>query len=417
MSDTLHDTVTTAYLRGDELVLEDFTERDPDVVAFARESEDVELAVHRCLGMGARALRLAGATLDAQLVEHRFDALATGLGHAIDGFARSIDETTEKLLGEESGALATALEAWLEDVTSKLDATFDETSKRSAIAKLEGVLAKARSEQVTAMRGLLDPENDESPLAGWRREIVRAVERQGKALEDAIDGLREQLRLDEAVAAEAARGTQKGRDFESDVVDAVTEIVRHLQDVPEHTGDVVGSAGTKVGDVVVTVSPAQTPGRTVRYVLEAKDRRMTLKGALDELDRALANRDADAAVMVFAGRAVCPVDEPFQWFDARAVVVLDRETLDPHALRLACLWARWTACRESAEAVEGIDTARIAALIDQARLALRTATAIRGSHTKAKRAIDDAGRQLDTIVFDVEAALDELQAEVAGARQ
>jgi hypothetical protein len=31
-------------------------------------------------------------------------------------------------------------------------------------------------------------------------------------------------------------------------------------------------------------------------------------------------------------------------------------------------------------------------LIDQARRTLKTATTIRGSHTKAKKAIDDAGR-------------------------
>ncbi len=36
----LHETITTAYIQGDELVLEEFRERDPDVVAFVREAED-----------------------------------------------------------------------------------------------------------------------------------------------------------------------------------------------------------------------------------------------------------------------------------------------------------------------------------------------------------------------------------------
>jgi hypothetical protein len=312
MTDLHTAAVTTAYLSGNELVLEDFHETDPDVVAYVRESDSAEDAAHRCLAMGARALRLAGATLDAQLVEHRFETMTSELGHTITTFAHDIDETAEKLLGEESGTLMTALEGWLEDVTAALGATFDEKSKTSAIAKLETVLETARKEQVTSVRALLDPENDESPLAGWRREIVKAVERTGSDLEEAIVALREQLAIDDAVAAEAACGTQKGRDFEAEVVDCVTEIVRHLEDVPEHTGDVVGSTGGKVGDVVVTVNPASTPGRTVRYVLEAKDKRMTLKATLEELDQALANRDADAAVMVFASSACCPVSEPFQ---------------------------------------------------------------------------------------------------------
>ncbi len=125
-------------------MLEDFVERDPDVVAFVRETDDAELAVHRCLEMGARALRLAGATLDTQLVEHRFETMTSELGHSITVFARNVDETAEKLLGEENGTLMTALEGWLEDVSSALGATFDESSKTSAIAKLEAVLERAR---------------------------------------------------------------------------------------------------------------------------------------------------------------------------------------------------------------------------------------------------------------------------------
>lgn len=410
---TLHEKVTTAYVQSDELVLDDFHETDTEVVAFVRMADDAEAAVHRCLEMGARALGLAGATLDTQLVEHRFETMTSELGRAVAKFAENVDDTAEKLLGEEGGSLKTALEGWLEDVTSTLDATFDETSKRSAIAKLENVLERARTEQVRSVRALLDPENEESPLADWRREIVKTIEGQGRALDESIGKLREQLAIDEAVAVEAARGTQKGRDFESEVVDRVTEIVRHLEDVPEHTGDVAGSTGGKVGDAVVTVNPAQTPGRSVRYVLEAKDKRMTLKAALAELDAAMENRDAEAGVMVFASQAICPLGDSFQWFDHKAIVVLDRDTLDTHALRLACSWARWTACRESAEACEEIDLARISALIDQARRTLKTATAIRGSHTRAKKAIDDAGRQLDELSGEIDEALDLLEGEIA----
>ena len=53
----LHTTVTTAYVPGDELVVEDFHESDGDVVALVRDSGEAEDAVHRCLAMGARALR------------------------------------------------------------------------------------------------------------------------------------------------------------------------------------------------------------------------------------------------------------------------------------------------------------------------------------------------------------------------
>jgi hypothetical protein len=123
----------------------------------------------------------------------------------------------------------------------------------------------------------------------------------------------------------------------------LTAIVVAYEDVPEHVGNELGSDSTKVGDIVVTLDPVHTPGRTVRYVIEAKDKSMTVKKGLDELEAAMRNRDADAGGMVFANQSECPVKQPFQWFDHKAFVVLDKDEPDESAFRLACLWARWTA--------------------------------------------------------------------------
>ena len=412
MTTELHETVTTAYLQGDELVLEEFRESDPDVVALVRESDDAELAVHRCLGMGARVLRLAGATLDTQLVEHRFDEMTDDLGRSVDEFAKRVDESAEKLLDEESGELTKALNAWLDEVTSTLDATFDESSKKSAIAKLENVLKSAREEQIESMRLLLDPANTASPLATWRTQIVDTVEKQGKDIAKAINELRERVVLEEAVADEAEKGTQKGRAFEAIVLDEVTEIVRHLEDTVEHTGDVTGNSG-KVGDLVVTIDSRFTPGRIAKYVIEVKDKPLSQKDALAELDAAMANRDADAGIIVFAHAKQCPVKAPFQWFDHKALVVLDKDELDPLALRLACTWARWMATREALGEADTVDTVRILGLLDDARRSLKLATAVKGSHTKAKTAIAQAGQQLDEMTAEITAKLAEIDAEVS----
>jgi hypothetical protein len=408
----LHETVTTVYLQGDAVVLEEFRETDPDVVAFVREAEDRELAVHRCLEMGARALRLAGATLDSQLVEHRFGEMTGELGRSVDEFAKRVDESAEKLLGEESGELTTALTAWLDEVTRTLDATFDESSKKSAIAKLENVLRSAREEQVESMRLLLDPANAGSPLATWRTQIVETVEKQGREIEKAIGELREKVVLEEAVAAEAEKGTQKGRTFEHVVLDEVTEIIRHLEDTVEHTGDLTGASG-KVGDLVVKIDPRYTPGRSASYVIEVKDKALSQKDALAELEAAMANRDADAGIIVFARAKQCPVKAPFQWFDHKALVVLDKDELDPLALRLACAWARWTATREAVGEADTVDTVRILGLLDDVRLSLRLASAVKGSHTKAKTAIAQAGQQLDEMTAEIAAKLTEIDAEVS----
>ncbi len=118
---------------------------------------------------------------------------------------------------------------------------------------------------------------------------------------------------------------------------------------------------------------------------------------------------------MFASQAACPGREPFQWFDHKPLVVLDKDELDPCALRLACLWARWTARRGDAEGSDTIDPARVQSLIEAARLSLRTATAIKGDHTKARTAIDQASSHLVGLVDDLKGTLDQLEAEICAA--
>ncbi len=138
---------------------------------------------------------MAGATLDSEFVEHRFEEMTSELDRSIEDFAKRVDESAESLLDDEEGKLALALRTWLDEVEKTLDATFDETSKKSAIAKLENVLEAARKEQVKSVKQLLDPDNDESPLCRWRSEIVKTVKDQGKSIEEALDDLREQLQV------------------------------------------------------------------------------------------------------------------------------------------------------------------------------------------------------------------------------
>jgi hypothetical protein len=51
------------------------------------------------------------------------------------------------------------------------------------------------------------------------------------------------------------------------------------------------------------------------------------------------------AIAVFARSEQSPTKVPFQPFDNKVVVVLDKEAPDKLALRLACCWARWIARR------------------------------------------------------------------------
>ena len=54
-------------------------------------------------------------------------------------------------------------------------------------------------------------------------------------------------------------------------------------------------------------------------------------------------------------------------------------------------------------------------LIDAARRSLKTATTIKGSHTKAKTAIDQASGQLKGLVDELQDTLDALELEIASS--
>lgn len=398
----------TVFLDEGSIIVEHLEISDPDTVAFVGASDDPAIAIVRCIEMGARVLRLANATVDTQVVEHRFNDMTQSLDRSVDALARRIDDSARSLLDEDDGELAVALRGWLAEVTSVLGETFDETSKKSAIAKLETLLESARAEQVSSVRRLLDPENEDSPLFRWRTDIVAEVRERSETVERLLNDLSFRLGIEQGEAATIDRTAVKGFDFEDIVYTVVEEIVTPLQDVPSLVGNEVGAAAAKVGDIVVDVDPSSAYGEA-RFVLECKDRSVPLKKALDELDVAIANRDAQAGLMVFSSLDVAPGTEPFQWFDRRAIVVLDKDDLDPHALRLACLWARWVAKRDLSTGGEGLDLERLHAVLEGARRGLRSASAVRSSHTQAKKAIEQAGRQFDALLADVETALDELQ--------
>lgn len=406
---TVHATQSSAVFIGDdELVVGNLRITDPDTIAFVGSSDDPELALVRCVEMGARVLRLANATVDTQVVEHRFDQMTRSLDRSVDELARRIDDSAHALLDDETGELAAALRGWLADVTETLGATFDETSKKSAIAKLETLLESARAEQVAAVRRLLDPEASESPLHRWRTEIVGEVRDRGEALERLLNDLAFRLGVGQGEAETIEKTAIKGFGFEDVVYAAVESIAAPLQDVPSQVGNDVGSAGAKVGDIVVDVDSAFARG-DARFVVECKDRSLPLKKALDELDLAMTNRDAQAGVMVFSSQEVAPGTEPFRWFDRRAIVVLDKDEVDPNALRLAYLWGRWVVTREASSTIGEVDVDRLLTVIEDAARTLKTASTVRGSHTQARKAIDQAGRQFDALLADVQASLDELE--------
>jgi hypothetical protein len=117
---TIAPAAPSVLVDADGLIVVSLTITDSDAIGFVTASDDPELALIRCVEMGARVLRLANATVDTQVVENRFDEMTRSPDRSVDQLADRIDESARGLLDEENGELAAALRTWLSDLTEVL---------------------------------------------------------------------------------------------------------------------------------------------------------------------------------------------------------------------------------------------------------------------------------------------------------
>lgn len=394
------------------LHLDGFEERDPEVVNFVAASDDAESAVHRIQQVGARALGLAQTSIDANLVKTEFDEMSRGFDGKLGETVERISKVSSALLDEETGELARALKEFANQLDELLDDTFDEDSKKSVLAKFDRILEDAAKRQVDAVKRVVDPDDPDSPLGRHRREIVKTVKEMGETLGKALAEVSEKIAVTKVQMEMSEKTASKGFAFEDVVHDAVSRVATSHGDLAEHVGNLPGASGTKAGDEVVTLCLDDTFGTTARYALELKDRRLGQTATFEELERAMANRDASVAIAVFSRQQNAPTSSSFAYWGNYAIVVLDKDLLDDGALRLACLWARWTVRRQLSDDGSELSLDRIAGLIDDARRALDRVTTVRRCHTSATKRISEATIQVDDMATEVETALDAIAAEI-----
>jgi len=389
--------------------ISDLIERGPEVVRLVADADDAAEAVHRCLRVGAVALRASSASVDIDLVERSFGGLASRLGEQVTTAVKQIDEATRGLLDADDGALHTTLTEFHTTLDDMLGKTFDPESKVSALARIEALVEEILERQADRLRKLVVIDGDDSPLARLKVEILTGVKDQVGDVTKALRDVSLHLGITEATAEVYEQGTAKGRDYESAVHDCIAGLAAQHGDAAERTGDSTGASARKVGDEVVTINRDDTLGRDLKVVFEMKARKRGMNVILDELDAAMANRDARAGVAVFRDQGVAPTSVPFHYSDDKAVAVFDPATEDDAAMRLAYMWARWVARRRaSGGESEGIDHERVKRLLDDAGRALGYAKQIRSRHTTARKAIDQADDvlgKLDSGVGDALTAL------------
>jgi hypothetical protein len=414
---TLRRPETTIHVEQGRLVVEHLVVTDRDVITLVEavpEDERAEL-VARALAVGCRGLMTMGFGIDVASVDGRVrqtlvsvaDEAERRIGDLLDtateAFAKQFDPEQRTSLTARAMAEFAALQ---QELLGRLDPAVEGSATTTFLSRLAELVGHD-GDLERRLAEALDPDADGSALA----RLDSSLDERFSQLRDLII---HQRGVEEGRASEAARGTAHGLAYEDQVEDWARAWASRVGGcIVERTGLAAGDigAGTKVGDVVVTLPTGR------RIAIEAKNQATIglggKDGILKELDRAMDNRRADAAVCV-SGRDAFPSEVgPLGLYGNRILVVDDDGTLTSVALTLAQA-ATIVASDGGAKTVDlamvGDEVISIRKLADQLRTARTALTGVRKSIEGLSDTLGEVRTDLLDRVSNIERAL------VAGAR-
>jgi hypothetical protein len=409
---------------GDRVAVDGLVVEDECAVRLVREREqngdDPVRTVLDAVEIGARVLDREQAGANAEFVKTEFEKASREVQHEFTEQARTIAQFFEQqftaVFDEEDGQLTKELERRFGDGST--------TSVQNRIREaLADTMAKSREDLVRQFSAA----DERNPLADFKTAAVQQIHQAAarsdatqRALLEKMAELEKQmqaLRLEkeklEEVEAERERGTAKGRTFEEAVADALDAIANGQGDVAEAVGDLKEATG-KVGDVVVSIDACNGPSRG-RIVVEAKDSRLSKPKALEELDRALAERSADVAVLVVPSDDEVPAKmQQLREYNGDKLVVAHDPEAGSLPLEVAYRLARARVLMKRSDA-DGIDAGAVRDTAERALAALTEERRIKNQLTGAKTGIDKAYALVDEMSARVRALLGEIDTLVRGA--
>ncbi|HSD76105.1 MAG TPA: hypothetical protein VLA98_01825, partial [Solirubrobacteraceae bacterium] len=409
---------------GEALFVDGLVVDDPCAVALAREreeaGEDPAKLVGDAIEIGARVLDREQTAANADFVKAEFERAARELDAAFVERARKVserlDQKVDEAFGPEHGHVAQALERH-----------FGDASSEAVQHKVRLVVSELATKMREDLQRQFSSDGDSNPLAGFQRaslamiknaadqqvQHLRAMTDKISALEVRLAELRAEKEKLEEVAAEAERGTAKGRDYESLVAEAIDALAVPLGDVAEAVGDLKESTGKK-GDVVVAIAACHGPAEG-RIVFEAKDRRLSRPKALEELDGCMAERNADFGVLVVPTEDEVPARmHPLREYNGDKLIAAFDPDDGPLTLQVAYQLARARVLMARG-GTDGIDGAAVGDAVERALGSLEEVRRIRQQLTGAKTQIDKASEIVGAMSERVRAHLDEIAALVRAA--
>ncbi|GBD36643.1 hypothetical protein HRbin36_01768 [bacterium HR36] len=243
------------------------------------------------------------------------------------------------------------------DLQTKIAKVVDEFSldrQDSALSRLVRNVEEAQKkiiEQFSLDKG-------DSALSRLRQELIDTLEKLRNAQQVFQEEVKKELAALQARRQEMQRSTQHGLQFEQALFEQLKQEPCLHGHLVEFVGNETGKTSrSKVGDIVIVLNNDHAAAGA-RIVIEAKEKRdYTQRKAIEELEQARQNREAQIGVFVFSGKYAPNNIRPLDRWDCDIITVWDAE--DPSTdiyLRAAILLAQALCVRqakqESAAAIE-----------------------------------------------------------------
>ena len=408
---------SAVMLDGDEIIIEHLIVTDPSVVGMVATAgyDDRADLLRRIMSVGVQGVASMGIGSDLTAIDARVHRVLESVTTEAEATVRTIIDESRSSLSKQfdpeqrSSILARALAdftAWRDEFLDGLDPGIEGSAATLLIQRLLDLVGPDGALE-RRLAAALDMDEGDSAFA-----------RLSRLIDERFDDLRHDLVGDRAAEAarltEAERGTAHGLEFE-DVVEVNLRRWASTSKgtIVERTSTIVGAltASSKVGDFVVTLGDGR------RIVVEAKRHAsITLGGSggiLGELDAAMTNRRADAAVCI-AGRDAFPAEVGrFNVYGDRVLAV---DEGDGAMTSIAMQWAAASTANATGTGAE-LDTGAIADRIDRIRKAAETLSGARRSVTTITASLGKLHETLGGLRLDVLAQVEDLERLLSGSTQ
>jgi hypothetical protein len=401
-------------VESDRLVVEHLVFDDAALVAFVAErpAEERAMLIERALRVGLTAIQSVGVTVNVDAVRAEFQGLLRQTEAANERAATALDTLLRQNFADGEGRLPRTLEKFLGDkgqLRGFVDELFDEAKRDSAIGRMKVLLGSYFDGDASRLAQLLDPTRLGSPLHQFRAEVAAGFKEIGEKLA-AIEA------AGAARAAERAKSSAKGTDFEGIVEAILGDVARGSGDLLERTGTEAGAiAASKKGDFVLTLNSEATAGAELRLVIECKDRYVSGRAMRDELREAKTNRDAAVAVVVFTPAHAPAGIAPFDVRAGDVYCVIDPAAPEPATLEAAVRLGRLLALQTLKDRDVEVDAAAVTAALNGVREQLETLRALKVTLTSIGTSARDVYAGLDKLRDGILSRLAEAEAELRQA--